>query len=69
MANKEKRIVITNKCIDKFTYGIDDLGYSQLLKHSSELTEVIKTRGKGISPLEVKGNRENLDVIEYGEPL
>jgi len=66
---KEKRIVITNKCIDKFTYGIDTFGEPQLLKHSSELTEVIKTRGKDISPLEVKGNRENLDVLSYGEPL
>lgn len=62
--SKEKRIIITNKCIDKFIYGIDTYGEPQLLKHSSELTEVIKTRGKGISPLEVKGNRENLDVIE-----
>lgn len=65
MANKEKRIIITNKCVDKFIYGIDIYGEPQLLKHSSQLTELIKTRGKGISPLEVKGNRENLDVLVY----
>jgi len=61
---KEKRIIITNKCVDKFTYGIDTYGEPQLLKHSSVLTEVIKTRGKELNPLEVKAIKDSIVIYE-----
>lgn len=59
--SKEKRIVITNKCVDVYTYGVDTFGEPMLLRQDSTLIEEIKTRGKGLNPLKVKKNRENLE--------
>jgi hypothetical protein len=61
---KEKRIVIIDNCVDKYTYSVGVYGEPLLIGKESTLTQEIKTRGKGLNPIDVKQNRENLDVIE-----